>query len=291
MPLSVDKMLDFLYPPLPVQRKEINLDPPTYTQDLQDLQRPPLDTPANSENGKMLDSIGASDHQTAHNWEPGLIETQPTHDDIAKTIKESEEEELGHSRPEEQNARLPFDDTSDQPLQPLQSVYQQQEQVNFGENPIDISPTVNTDLPVLHVQDSVEPLHRQQELEKSSKFDHCPSQQSGTIVGVSVASDTADDSREKATNQTVTVVSDISGLQEPSSSTVSIRRNDRLLEFLRNDCAEAMKRSKHKVDIGPIQDSHWTTGNDATIAYQARIDSGAFGVVFQVIQTLFSSAR
>lgn len=63
-------------------------------------------------------------------------------EDIAKAIKLSrEEEELRQSRLEEQNSNLLFDDSWDQPAaQPQQQpVYQQQQQVDFWGNPVDMN--------------------------------------------------------------------------------------------------------------------------------------------------------
>lgn len=65
-----------------------------------------------------------------------------TDDDVEKAIKLSkEEEELRQSRLENQNANLLFDDSWDQPTQSTQQpVYQQQQQVDFWGNPIDMNP-------------------------------------------------------------------------------------------------------------------------------------------------------
>jgi epsin len=67
-----------------------------------------------------------------------------TDEDIAKAIKLSkEDEELRQSRLENQNANLLFDDTWDQPAQQQsiqqQPVYQQQQEVDFWGNPVDMN--------------------------------------------------------------------------------------------------------------------------------------------------------
>jgi hypothetical protein len=122
-------------------------------------------------------------------------------------------------------------------------------------------------------------------LDFGENFDpgHCPSKQVETSVRMNAVSRTTEIPKDEKVDPEATAVDDLSQPQRLSSSTADIKLGNHLLEFLRNGCAEAMKRSKYKFDAGPIQDNHWTTGNDAAIAYQARIDSGSFGVVFQVI--------
>src|SRR5262245_27007342 len=57
-------------------------------------------------------------------------------DDLARAIKLSkEEEDLRQRRLEDQNTNLLFDDSLDQPPQP---VYQQQQEVDFWGNPINL---------------------------------------------------------------------------------------------------------------------------------------------------------
>jgi epsin len=93
---------------------------------------------------EMRRAIEASKRQADEDEKKRRAAGGEVDDDIAKAIKLSkEEEELRQSRLEEQNANLLFDDAWDQPGQPQQQqpqpVYQQQQQVDFWGNPIDMS--------------------------------------------------------------------------------------------------------------------------------------------------------
>lgn len=76
--------------------------------------------------------------------------------------------------------------------------------------------------------------------------------------------------------------SNLSQLQRPSFTRAGNMDNDRLLKFLKYKCTKAMERSKYMFNAGLKQDNRWTVGDDTTIVCQARIDSGAFGIVFRV---------
>jgi hypothetical protein len=141
-------------------------------------------------------------------------------------------------------------------------------------------------------QDSMESTYAHPEsleLEENFHSNHRPNQQDVTLARATAVLATAEQSKNGATDSIAAAVYDLSGLQQPNPHTANIKRNGPLLDFLRKECTEAMKKSNYKFDTNPIQDTHWTTGNDPTIAYQARIDSGAFGVVFQVIQDFWFS--
>ena len=93
---------------------------------------------------EMRRAIEASKRQADEDEKKRRAASGETDDDIAKAIKLSkEEEELRQSRLEEKNANLLFDDAWDQPVpqqqQAPQPVYQQQQQVDFWGNPIDMT--------------------------------------------------------------------------------------------------------------------------------------------------------
>jgi len=89
---------------------------------------------------EMRRAIEASKRQADEDEKRRKVDSGETEDDLAKAIKLSkEEEELRRSRLEEQNTNLLFDDSFDQPAPQPQPVYQQQQQVDFWGNPIDMS--------------------------------------------------------------------------------------------------------------------------------------------------------
>ena len=93
---------------------------------------------------EMRRAIEASKRQADEDEKKRQAAGGDAEDAIAKAIKLSkEEEELRQSRLEDQNTNLLFDDAWDQPGQPQpqqpQPVYQQQQQVDFWGNPIDMS--------------------------------------------------------------------------------------------------------------------------------------------------------
>jgi epsin len=64
-----------------------------------------------------------------------------TDDDLARAIKLSkEEEEMRQSRLQDENSNLLFDDSMDQPVQQQQPLYQQQQEVDFFGNPVNMNP-------------------------------------------------------------------------------------------------------------------------------------------------------
>jgi epsin len=89
---------------------------------------------------EMRRAIEASKRQADEDEKKRQAAAGENDEDFAKAIKLSkEEEELRKSRLEEQNTNLLFDDTWDQPAPQPQPVYQQQQQVDFWGNPIDMS--------------------------------------------------------------------------------------------------------------------------------------------------------
>lgn len=91
---------------------------------------------------EMRRAIEASKRQADEDERKRRAAAGESEDDIAKAIKLSrEEEELRQSRIEDENTNLLFDDTWDQPAQQQQPqpVYQQQQEVDFWGNPIDMS--------------------------------------------------------------------------------------------------------------------------------------------------------
>jgi epsin len=123
-------------------------------QRLQGARRNTLGSPVNSSHpqrrrntrqddndDEMNRAIEASKRQADEDERKRRAALGESEEDIAKAIKLSkEEEELRQSRLEEQNANLLFDESWDQPAQQPQPVYQQQQQVDFWGNPIDITP-------------------------------------------------------------------------------------------------------------------------------------------------------
>ena len=97
----------------------------------------------NTEDEEMRRAIEESKRQADEDERKRLAALGETDEDIAKAIKASkEDEELRRSRLENQNANLLFDDSWDQPAQQpsqQQPVYQQQQQVDFWGNPVDMN--------------------------------------------------------------------------------------------------------------------------------------------------------
>ena len=86
-------------------------------------------------------------------------------------------------------------------------------------------------------------------------------------------------------NAPVTVPSKLSNeVTEVSSN----QRSRTLVNFLQMECATQMQKSKVKLECQVKNYFHWTTGNDSSVAHQCRIDSGAFGDVYQVSLPVFS---
>jgi Gti1/Pac2 family transcription factor len=61
-----------------------------------------------------------------------------------------------------------------------------------------------------------------------------------------------------------------------------------LVNFLQTRCAAQLEKCKVKLECEITVDVHWTTRKDSSVACQYRIDSGAFGDVYQVSVPVFS---
>lgn len=57
---------------------------------------------------------------------------------------------------------------------------------------------------------------------------------------------------------------------------------ERLLTFLKTDCAAVLPRREAGIKRGRTEESHWSTGDDKDIAHVGKIDSGAMGDVHRV---------
>ena len=123
-------------------RRKNTIDSPT-ASDHPQRQRPARR--GNDDDEELRRAIEESKRQADEDERKRRAALGETDEYIAKAIKLSkEEEELRQSRLQDQNANLLFDDSWDQPSQPVQQqqqqpVYQQQQQVDFWGNPIDMN--------------------------------------------------------------------------------------------------------------------------------------------------------